>query len=116
MKANLNETPRNLNLPIQDIVNIKSNKSRIDEALFNIFGDKKIKKILLINPPDANKETFDFDRAHRKRNSDYPPYGLLIVAKHLLNNGFQVEILNLHHEVSKKCVETNNENDFDFEI
>ena len=31
-------------------------------------NEKKIEKILLINPPDANRDTFDFDRANRKRN------------------------------------------------
>ena len=38
----------------------------------------------------------------------------MIVAKHLQKNGYNVRILNLHHEVIKKCVETNYENDFNF--
>lgn len=105
----------NKSLIINNSLNISSFKERIDLSLKKIFGEKKIKKILLINPPDANKSTFDFDRAKRKRNSDYPPYGLLIVGRHLLNNGYEVEILNLHHEVSKKCVETKNSIEFNFE-
>ena len=114
---NLNiEVPSsNKSLIINNSLNIISYKERIDLSLKKIFGEKKIKKILLINPPDANKSTFDFDRAKRKRNSDYPPYGLLIVGRHLLNNGYEVEILNLHHEVSKKCVETKNNIEFNFE-
>ncbi len=114
-KSILKESFENINLQIGNVINLRSYKKRIDDALFKIFGKKKIEKILLINPPDANKETFDFDRANRKRNSDYPPYGLLIVAKHLQKNGYKVEILNLHHEISKKCVETNDRNSFNFE-
>ena len=114
---NLNPISSKIKRPIiiDHRIDIKNFKERIDACLTKIFGKKKIKKILLINPPDANKSTFDFDRSHRKRNSDYPPYGLLIVAKHLQKNGYDVQILNLHHEVSKKCVETNDENEFDFE-
>lgn len=105
----------NKSLIINNSLNLSSFKERIDFSLKKIFGEKKIKKILLINPPDANKDTFDFDRSKRKRNSDYPPYGLLIVGRHLLNNGYEVEIINLHHEVSKKCVETKNNSEFNFE-
>ena len=114
--ANLEEKIDDLSLQIDNLINLRSYSDRIDIALYNIFGEKQINKILLINPPDANKETFDFDTAHRKRNSDYPPYGLLIVARHLLKNGYKVEILNLHHEVSKKCVETDDKKNFDFDI
>ena len=112
---NLKENYNIANIEINNIEELNLNQNRIDLALLKIFGNKKINKILLINPPDANKETFDFDRAHRKRNSDYPPYGLLIVARHLLKNGYKVEILNLHHEVSKKCVETQRSENFNFE-
>ena len=92
--------------PIVSPIELKHRKKDIDDALLKIFGKKKIRRILLINPSDANKDTFDFDRSHRKRNSDYPPYGLLIVARHLLNNGYDVSILNLQHELSKECVLT----------
>ncbi len=114
---NLNSINSKINRPIiiDNRLNLNNFKERIDACLSKIFGEKKIKKILLINPPDASKSTFDFDRAHRKRNSDYPPYGLLIVAKHLQKNGYEVEIINLHHEVSKACVETNDKNKFEFE-
>jgi radical SAM superfamily enzyme YgiQ (UPF0313 family) len=112
---NTDFSSQNKSLIIYDSLKISSFKERIDFSLKKIFGEKKIKKILLINPPDANKSTFDFDSAKRKRNSDYPPYGLLIVGRHLLNNGYEVEILNLHHEVSKKCVETKNNIEFNFE-
>ena len=109
------ETDINKSILIDNSLYLNTFKERIDSSLNKIFGKKKIKKILLINPPDANKTTFDFDRAHRKRNSDYPPYGLLIVGRHLLKNNYEVEILNLHHEVSKKCVETKSKNEFKFE-
>ena len=109
------ETDINKSILIDNSLYLNTFKERIDSSLNKIFGKKKIKKILLINPPDANKTTFDFDRAHRKRNSDYPPYGLLIVGRHLLKNNYEVEILNLHHEVSKKCVETKSKDEFKFE-
>ena len=68
-KSILKESFEDINLEIGNVINLRSYKKRIDDALFKIFG-KKLKKFLLINPPD-NKETFDFDRANRKRNSDY---------------------------------------------
>ena len=98
--------------PIVTIEKLEKAKKKIDEALINVFGKNKIKNILLINPPDSSKSTFDFDRVHRKRSSDYPPYGLLIVARNLIKNGYNVEILNLQHEIIKNCVLTNKKENF----
>ena len=58
-------------------------------------------RILLINPPDVDSSLFDWPTAKRGRANNYPAYGLGVLARHLLNNGFEVEILNLNHELLK---------------
>jgi radical SAM superfamily enzyme YgiQ (UPF0313 family) len=60
-----------------------------------------VKKILLVNPPDVDSSLFDWATAKRGRANNYPAYGLGVLARHLLNNGFEPEILNLNHELLK---------------
>lgn len=58
-------------------------------------------RVLLINPPDVDSSLFDWDTAKRGRANNYPPYGLGVLARHLLNNGHEPFILNLNHELLK---------------
>ena len=73
--------------------------------LINYFGQdialKPIQRVLLLNPPDVDSSLFDYDTAKRGRSNNYPSYGLGVLARHLLNNGYEVRILNLNHEVLK---------------
>ena len=62
---------------------------------------KAVRRILLVNPPDVDSSLFDFDTAKRGRANNYPAYGLGVLARHLLNNGYEVKILNLNHELLK---------------
>ena len=46
----------------------------LDEAeLDRLFPDRSIKRVLLINPPDADGDMFCYDVAKRGRYSNYPP-------------------------------------------
>ena len=70
------------------------------------YTDQDIKlspvaRVLLINPPDVDVSLFDYDTAKRGRANNYPPYGLGVLARHLMNQGYEVRILNLNHEVLK---------------
>ena len=59
----------------------------------------RINKILLVNPPDVDSTLFDYPTAKRGRANNYPAYGLGVLARHLLDHGYQVDILNLNHEL-----------------
>ena len=70
-------------------------------------------RVLLINPPDVDSSLFDWATAKRGRANNYPAYGLGVLARHLLNNDFKVEILNLNHELLKKVYTSNSPIDYD---
>ncbi|MDZ4677710.1 MAG: radical SAM protein [Oligoflexia bacterium] len=88
---------------------------RGDEILNRIFPKREIKKTLLITPPDASKELFRMETARRLRYTNYPPYGLAVLATQLEKVGVTVEILNLNHTVIKAATETNDPEKFDFD-
>jgi radical SAM superfamily enzyme YgiQ (UPF0313 family) len=73
--------------------------ARADEIFDGIFPNRKISKVLLVTPPDADETLFRFDTAQRHRYTNYPPYGLLLIAKSLESIGVEVRICNLNHEV-----------------
>ncbi len=85
----------------------------VENALDNWFPERKISKILLVNPPDSTADIFRYDAAKRGRNSNYPPYGLLVMAQSLREVGVSVEVISLNHEVLKRCQESKSEEDFD---
>jgi radical SAM superfamily enzyme YgiQ (UPF0313 family) len=70
-----------------------------------------IKRVLLVNPPDADASLFRLDTARRGRYTNYPPYGLMILAAKLREIGVEPVIVNLNDEVLAAV----NEPDFDFE-
>ena len=72
-------------------------------------GKFRCSKILLINPPDGDGQMFNFNSAKTGRYTNFAPYGLGIIAKHLNMLGYEAEILNLNHEVLKKVTELNEE-------
>ena len=69
----------------------------------------KIKKVLLINPPDGDADLFNRKTADAGRYPNYPPYGLACLATKLINKKIEVEILNLNHEILKYCFHNKNE-------
>ena len=68
-------------LNISNISNIKK-----------IYQDRKIKKILLIQPPDTNAASFK-PAGKRVRLYNYPPYGLGLLATQIRKLDLEVDIL-----------------------
>ena len=63
---------------------ISSDQSNLlRHSLRKLFQNKKVNKILLINPPDGDYEIFNFEVAKTKRYTNFAPYGLGIISKHL---------------------------------
>ena len=78
----------------------------IDAALSALFPNRKIRRVLLVNPPDADANLFRPEIAKRGRYTNYPPYGLALLAQQLRNIGVDVRILNLNHIVLKAARES----------
>jgi radical SAM superfamily enzyme YgiQ (UPF0313 family) len=62
-----------------------------------------IQRVLLVNPPDTDSSLFRVDTAKRGRYTNYPPYGLMVLATHLRSIGIEVEILNLNDKVLERA-------------
>jgi len=75
----------------------------IDKELIRLFPQRIIKRVLLIVPPDADSSLFSYETCKRGRYWNYPPYGLGIIAKLLLEDGLQVKVLNLNNQILKRC-------------
>ncbi len=93
----------------------KQDYTAAEHFLDHLFPEHSIKKILLVNPPDADNSLFRHDTALRGRYTNYPPYGLAVLATHLRNIGISVKICNLNHEILKQCRALHNHSHFDFE-
>lgn len=79
------------------------------------FPPGGIGRVLLINPPDADASLFRPDTARRGRYSNYPPYGLGILARHLRDEGVEARILNLNLAVLDACNAIPPDQPFDFD-
>ena len=78
------------------------------------YKNKKIKKLLLVNPPDVDENIFSIDIFKRGRYTNYPPYGLAILSSNIRELGVNPSILNLNNEVLKNASQNVN-NEFDFQ-
>lgn len=85
-----------------------------EDVLARLFPERRISRVLLVNPPDSHTELFQYDTAKRGRYTNYPPYGLIILARNLREIGVEAEVCNLNHEVLKRCRGTQKEEDFDY--
>lgn len=56
-------------------------------------------RILLVVPPQVPERDFDVNLALDKRYSAFPPYGLGIINRKLIENGYTSDILDLNYEV-----------------
>jgi len=79
------------------------------------FPDASISRVLLVNPPDAHSSLFNFEVARRGTLSNFPPYGLAVIAQNLRAMNIEVRIINLNHEVLKECHAAFCEVDFNFD-
>jgi radical SAM superfamily enzyme YgiQ (UPF0313 family) len=78
------------------------------------FPGRRLERVLLVTPPDAAAEIFDPAVARRGTYSNFPPYGLAVLGRHLRAAGVEVEVLNLNHEVLRACHEAPTA-EFDFD-
>ncbi len=86
----------------------------VSKSIIERFQNKQIRRVMLVTPPDADISFFDINYARRKRYANYPPYGILLLARRLLDAGLNVELVNLQHEVLKAAYRSSN-NDFDYD-
>lgn len=87
-----------------------------ENFLQRLFPKPGIKKVLLVNPPGADKSFFQYDTAKTKRYTNYPPYGLAVIARNLKDVGVEVRISNLNNETLKRCIESRSKEEFDFDL
>jgi radical SAM superfamily enzyme YgiQ (UPF0313 family) len=86
-----------------------------EDVLTRLFPKRRISRVLLVNPPDSHAEMFQYDTAKRGRYTNYPPYGLIILARNLREIGVEVRVCNLNHEVLKRCHATDGADEFDYD-
>lgn len=79
------------------------------------FPGRHLQRVLLVTPPDAPAEIFDPKVARYGTYSNFPPYGLAILAQHLRSIGVEVKILNLNDEVLRRCNNAPTAERFDFD-
>ena len=84
------------------------------EYINNVMGEKKIKKVFFINPPDVDEAIFDYDIAKRGRGNNYPSYGIGVLAAQLRKQEYKVDICNLNHEVLKKVYHSKSKENFNY--
>ena len=73
------------------------------EKKINSLKEKKISKILLVNPPQIQTQTIDLETFENRRYFNYPPYGIGLLKSCIKNSDLkvEVEILDLNYEVLK---------------
>ncbi len=81
-------------------VNLAPDRDRV-AAFFARYFPRNIRRVLLVNPPDADSGLFRIETARRGRYTNYPPYGLAVLAQNLRDVGVEVRLLNLNHVVLK---------------
>lgn len=86
----------------------------IQQRLSRVFPDRCLRKVLFVVPPEGDETMFDYATAKRGRYWNHPPYGAGVIASHLRRDGVEVRIVNLHHEVLKRCRQSRSAESFDF--
>jgi radical SAM superfamily enzyme YgiQ (UPF0313 family) len=105
-------TDQNAGLNLTDAL---ADGEEIEGVLTRLFPEQHISRVLLVNPPDSHAELFQYDTAKRGRYTNYPPYGLIILARNLREIGVEVDVCNLNHEVLKQCHATDRADEFDYD-
>ncbi len=72
-----------------------------------------IHRILLISPPDVGRELFSLQTFRRGRYTNYPPYGLGVLAANLRMISTEPDVLNLNNEILKAAAKVVDEEGFD---
>ena len=79
-------------------IGVGENWIKVDQELRRKFKHQ-IKKILLINPPQFQTSFLDLEVLKNKRYFNYPPYGLGLLRKSLVEKDYDVKILDLNFEL-----------------
>ena len=87
-----------------------------EEDIIRLFPSRNIQRVLILIPPDAEKQMFNFATAKRGRYWNFPAYGPGLMAAHMRKQGIDVDLLNLNNEVLKACSSAKSEQDFDFDF
>ena len=95
--------------------NVKDRIPAIEGEIDRLFPGRRIQRVLLVIPPDAGKQMFNYSTAKRGRYWNFPPYGPGVLAAHLRDMGLEVDMLNLNDQVLKACQASAGEEDFDFD-
>ena len=96
-------------------LNKNPDSKTVDASLDNLFPKRQIKRVLLLNPPDSHAEMFQRDTALRGHYTNFPPYGLLVLANVLRSMDISVALTNLTYEVLKQSHEDWSQNNFDYD-
>jgi radical SAM superfamily enzyme YgiQ (UPF0313 family) len=95
--------------------NVKDRIPAIEGEIDRLFPGRRIQRVLLVIPPDAGKQMFNYSTAKRGRYWNFPPYGPGVLAAHLRDMDLEVDMLNLNDQVLKACQASAGEEDFDFD-
>ncbi len=107
-------SPSELNLRIATN-NSRPSSEAAESVLRRSFPRGRIDRILLINPPDGDRDLFNVATAKRGRYHNYPPYGPLVLAEQVRRMGIDVRVLNLNHEVLFAAWHCEDEDTFDYD-
>jgi len=94
---------------------ISKNLTDVQAFLDRTFPEPKLDRVLLVYPPDADRTLFDPVNARRGMYSNFPPYGLAIIARIMETLNIETHILNLNHIVLKQSRNYKDGEDFDFD-
>ena len=88
---------------------------RGDAFLAKAFPNRRLRRILFVQPPDADSTIFNYATGKRGRYFNYPPYGLGLLAEQSRRRGAVVDIVNLNNEILKSCRTSRSADEFDFD-
>lgn len=100
---------------LSNMIPVRPDPVRVREFLDKQFPSGRVERVLLVNPPDGNSELFRIGTARRRRYTNYPPYGLGVIAQHLRAVGAEPRILNLNHEILQAARAATSEEGFRFD-
>ena len=77
---------------------------------------KQCKRILFIHPPEIAQADLQYEIAKNGAYPCFPPYGIGVLATALIENGFEVAILDLHYDVLSSLKASKQESEFNFSV
>jgi len=94
---------------------LEKTQPEIEQEVNRLFPSRCIQRVLLVIPPDADRQMFNYATAKRGRYWNFPPYGPGLLATHLRTDGIEVDLLNLNDQILKACQASAGEEEFDFD-